>query len=130
MLSTYHCVMSISRVIWVFFKGHCVYHHKFESVDVNEDVHSLIKIVINELVSKDKESILPANIDIYYQGPNSNPSPGAEILLVRHEVKLIEVVGVTNPAFFRMEVVDPLSTGKLYALILLYRCYSFSYIPQ
>ena len=110
MLSTNPCVMSTSPVIWVLFEGY-KNHHQVESVDVNDDVLSLVKIVIKDL----EKMVRPVNVNVYYQERDVKSKTTVETL-AGHWQKLSELIkpGQEN-AFFRMEIltVSPL-IGKLF----------------
>jgi len=111
MLSTNHCVMSTSPVIWVLFEGYNRYHDEIESADMNEDVHSLIKKVIKFLDLEKKKHVVPGNVDVYYQGSDVMSNTTVETL-AGHWQKLSEFIKPgQQAAFFRMEIVDPISPG-------------------
>ena len=114
MLSTNHCVMSTSPAIWVLFEGY-KNHHQVESVDVNDNVLSLVKNVIKVLFSDNEKSVLPVNVNVYYQKPDTKSKTTVETL-AGHWQKLSELIKPgQQAAFFRMEIqtVSPL-IGKLF----------------
>ena len=91
--------MSTSPVIWVLFEGY-KNHHKVESVDVNDDVLSLVKIVIKDL----EKMVLPVNVNVYYQGSDVMSKTTVETL-AGHWQMLSELIKPgQQAAFFRMEI--------------------------
>ena len=103
---TYHCIMSTSPVILVFFEVYNRYHDEIESADVNEDVHSLIKKVIKFLDPEKKKYVVPGNVDVYYQGSDVMSKKTVETL-VGHWQKLSEFIKPgQQAAFFRMTRVN------------------------
>ena len=110
---TYHCIMSTSPVIWVRLGGvHLDYVRIRSPLEYVDDlIHQVLVEYQQRIYSRFEGNMIGTDcIKVYFQGPNSNPEPGVE-QVVKHDVKLSKVVGLNPCAYFRMEIVDPISPG-------------------
>jgi len=117
MLSTNRCIMSSSSVeYWVLISGCYVNHHKIVAQPEMTHVQSLVEktLLVKSSIIKStyKDIVVDAgNVNVYYQEPDTESKTTVETL-AGHWQKLSELIKPgQQAAFFRMEIVDPISPG-------------------